>query len=365
MGVRWRPDREAFEIDYADEHGQRRREIIQTTRLKKAQEAHEDAKRLVRRIKAGAATRELPSDPLLEDLVYDHQRWAKQHLSDRGLQSWLESVQPIVGWLRTQHIKRVSQLNPRIITGYQESEREKKNRVSCRTINRRVGALKKMLNQAVQDGVIAQNPIAHVRSLKDDGVRQRRDKTIRRRLSPGEVESLIAAAPKQRKLMWWLVLVAGLRSHELRSLRRTDVDVKKSRILIRGAEAKRRERSQDVWQPIPNDCATALAKHVLSHQQDLVFPSQANTMVQLNNLVNALYRDLKNAGIDNADHSVDVQALRITYISNCADQISNPKVLQQLARHKDVATTLKYYVRAQDSALREVANSFERMAGPR
>ena len=59
-------------------------------------------------------------------------------------------------------------------------------------------------------------------------------------------------------------------------------------------------------------------------------------------IVATLHADCRAGKVDTKD--IDFHALRHTYCSLLAEQQIRPEILMKLARHRDIATTMKYYV---------------------
>jgi integrase len=59
---------------------------------------------------------------------------------------------------------------------------------------------------------------------------------------------------------------------------------------------------------------------------------------------------------------LDVHSLRGTYLTNLVANAPDMdiKTLQELARHKDISTTMKYYVRAKEEAKRKAMDALRR-----
>jgi integrase len=138
---------------------------------------------------------------------------------------------------------------------------------------------------------------------------------------------------------------------------RADLDVIGCRLRIKGDDAKHREHGETVWQPIPSDLSKELAAYVLTHQREALFPNARGRNRDARSLLALFRKDCSNAGIHPAnapDPRLDVHSLRGTFlinrVANAPDMDIKP--LQVLARHKDISTTMKHYVRAKEDAKR-------------
>lgn len=92
--------------------------------------------------------------------------------------------------------------------------------------------LRTIFTTAVQDDLVLANP-CHIRGAGT--TKRARDVVV---LSPAEVDALGAAMPEKYRVMTLLAAWTGLRSGELRELRRKDVDLDRGVIMVRRAVAR-------------------------------------------------------------------------------------------------------------------------------
>jgi integrase len=144
----------------------------------------------------------------------------------------------------------------------------------------------------------------------------------------------------------------GLRRKECKRLRVGDLDLERREVHIPAATAKSR-RNQSV--PLRSDLAAELAAYLPKDgaATDLVFPAGAfprRTTFQ---------RDLVAAGLatverleDGTEHIVttdesglvlDFHCLRVAFVSGLVARGVHPRVVQALARHAKVETTMRCY----------------------
>jgi integrase len=115
-----------------------------------------------------------------------------------------------------------------------------------RTLEARVVALKAMLDWAVEEGIIASNPLARMRALSG-GKSKGRQKwggeaaESARALEAEEVEALLDVSAEPYRAMWLCLLTTGMRRGELVKLRWPQADLFKSRITILASTSKTRE----------------------------------------------------------------------------------------------------------------------------
>lgn len=107
--------------------------------------------------------------------------------------------------------------------------------IQASTLNRDRTALMALLNHAVEDGLIPENPVANFKRLKLD-----QDERVRY-LSPNERARFMAAlehAEEYFQVMVKLALLSGMRRGELLRLTWPNVDLRREEIVIRAQTAK-------------------------------------------------------------------------------------------------------------------------------
>jgi integrase len=248
--------------------------------------------------------------------------------------------------------------------------------LAARTVNRRLQAVRQFARWCLSTRRLPYDPLASLRPLNEEADRRH----VRRALSPEELERLYEAAatrplaeavvnrmnsgvtPRERvrllalgsmrRLVYRLAAGTGLRRKELRLLRVQDVDLERREIAIPAAHAKSK-RNQSV--PLRSDLAEELAAFLPEDAApgDPVFPTGAfprRTTFQ---------RDLVAAGLatvetaddgsehtvteDDAGLSLDFHCLRVAFVSNLVARGVHPRVVQALARHAKIDTTMRAY----------------------
>ena len=247
---------------------------------------------------------------------------------------------------------------------------------SARTLNAYLVAVKGMLNWAVGRRLLPYNPLDTVKP-RAEVIKVRR----RRALSEDECGRLLAAAlegPARRMgktykdvplpvladcarrgreiaLAYRIMLSAGLRLNELRTLTWADVDLDAGTLTVRAENAKNR---RSAVLPLPADTVAAMrAWKAESRPADESAPVVAVPA----NPVRTLKDDLAAAGIPNPDAAgrvVDVHALRHTYGTRLARTPGiDPKTVQTLMRHATPNLTFGVYVHADQDRLMRAAMS--------
>ena len=157
-------------------------------------------------------------------------------------------------------------------------------------------------------------------------------------LSVEEVKSVINSIANQKhKAIIMTIYSAGLRISELCSLKISDIDANRKRIIIRNAKGHK-------------DREAILSMHLLSelrsyfkayNPQNYLF----NGMIKGQKYSTAsirkiLAKALKKAGI--YKHKVTVHSLRHSYATHLMDKGIDLRVIQVLMGHKSIKTTLRY-----------------------
>lgn len=305
----------------------------------------------------------------LRSAYLDHLRL---HRRPRTVESAESSLATILGHLGAV---RASHLNVQEVERYQKHRRES---VRARTVNIETGALKAMLNWAVEARLLRESPLARLKPLRQD----REEKKHRRALKPEEARALIetARAHYPRHADFFLcALHTGMRRGELAALRRSDVDFENREIVVRAEVAKNhRKRRIPLTREIEARLRVLLAEErslrPLSELVDRladrerkqgrkpdraaleaearglqkvgaerVFTTEYGTPVG-NNLNRILAKLLKRAGVN--PHGVDIHALRYTYGSWLVREGVNIKLVSCLLGHATVQLTLDIYTDA-------------------
>lgn len=248
--------------------------------------------------------------------------------------------------------------------------------LAARSVNRRLQAVRQFARWCVGARRMAYDALVGLKPLNEAADRRH----VRRALAPDELQRLLDAAerrpledatayrkhrgvtPEQRvkllalgrvrRLVYALAAGTGLRRGELQRLTWGDLDLEKRLIRIPAASSKSRK---DQSLPLRSDLAEALAAHRPegAGAKDRVVPA-----VQFPNL-RTLKRDLVAAGLaraeraaggtlefdltDESGRALDFHALRMTAITGWVASGAHPRVVQALARHAKIETTMAVY----------------------
>ncbi|MBA2374865.1 MAG: site-specific integrase [Rubrobacter sp.] len=228
--------------------------------------------------------------------------------------------------------------------------------LSPRTVLHIHRTLSKALKQAVSDGLIPRNAVASVKPPQP-----RREEI--RPLNRSQVRALFeAASDAGSEALYVVAVTAGLRRGELQGLKWDDIDLDASSAMLQVRRTLSEPKGGYIFEPpksgkgrnirLTRKATAALKAHRkrqleermrlagLWEDHDLVFPSSIGTPVSGSNLNRAFKAHLKRAGLP---HSTRFHDLRHTCATLLLRQGVNPKFVQELLGHSDIALTLNVY----------------------
>jgi integrase len=285
------------------------------------------------------------------DLKKDFLAWAKQNI-----RRWEEYEMDLNKFEEFCRVRCVSLVTPSLIVQFRNWRLGQG--VTPRTINRQVGTIRNMLAKGVElFKVIATNALAALERLPEG------DPTKdRRALEPEEVEAIFKHSPPELVPVWRLFATTGMRKNELVTLRFDDVDWDDRSITIRASVAKGKAARDVPLDDITYSMLADLHQHAAARPEgwdrDHVFVNRFGRPLR-NNLLKKFYAICQRAGIEDARNSgsVDIHALRNTFISLAIDGKANPKAVQLIVGHKKLDMTMQVYCKANDRSKREAINA--------
>ena len=212
--------------------------------------------------------------------------------------------------------------------------------VSEATANKDLRHIKASFSRAVERGYVAGNPTNKVKPVREP------EKEIRM-LSTEEVQKLMEGCPSA----WWQALVAvavttGMRRGELLALRWEDVDLESATIWVRNTPGHRTKSRRNRALALGPEVAALLRP--LPHLGTLVFGRQ-DGLLRGDTVSKAFAEIVKKSGISRCT----LHDLRRTFVSHLANAGVNAALVQKLAGHSAIATTVKYYTGVMPGALRD------------
>ncbi|MEM7310634.1 MAG: site-specific integrase [Planctomycetota bacterium] len=352
-----------YRADWVDANGRRRRKQLASDK-RAAERALAEIVRL-RDLELVGLREELGQDLLLEDLK-------ERYLADLSIRRSEGHV------VRVRHcIKRVCQGLPHMLTVRDVMPAAINEHIASRardgaanqTINKEFGAVRALLNWAVAAGLVAQNPIAGVRSLP---VGKAYQKLHRRALTDDELRRLLRAAFDDDETssgvvpqapLWLALAETAGRWGELTRSCWGDVDERTGLLLRAGTTKSRRERRVPLSARMLSELRRLRPFHHevygrLPRSSDPVFltPTGSPWMKNRPNAHRKLQRLLKLAGIPRANErgeTVDIHSLRHTAATRLARAGVALTHAQRILGHSDPKLTAAVYTHLGSEDLRE------------
>jgi integrase/recombinase XerC len=200
------------------------------------------------------------------------------------------------------------------------------------TINRRVGSVKAFLKHLNSIGAVSEYVLFKFKKMKTKG----HEKRPRRPLELDEQAKLVMChAPQDRLDLYRFALGTGARHSGCVALLVDDVNFKDNTISLKVKDNQHRNKVHVV--PMHGSLVEMLRRRCKGKDRMVrVFDVPPTRLA-----AKLLRADCKAAGIDT--HHIDFHALRHTFITTLAKANIHPNVVQALAGHANVATTLAFY----------------------
>jgi integrase len=226
--------------------------------------------------------------------------------------------------------RQASDITPLLIEDY-KARRLKE--VSARTVNIEVGAVKTMLNRAVQLGLISENPIASTKKIKGPS------RKAVEFFTKEQVSALLEKASPTYRPIFYTYLNTGMRREELVNLEWSDTDWQNKQIRIINKEKKRYhpKGQKERFIPIKDDLMAVLKKQKRKANGSYVFGT-TNGEPRHNNILRELKRAARRAGIEH----ITIHMLRHTFASHLVMAGVDLPTVQKLLGHSSITTTMIY-----------------------
>lgn len=345
------------------------REIVAYGKTQK--EAREKRDKLMRERERGV-TGEMAKSTLKEYLAH----WMENVIRRKGSPKTHESYQAVIddhilrilgdkvklGALRTHHVDTmVAQL---------EKEGLK------RTVKYARDVLRSALTTAKNRGYILTNPASTVVIPEATVVTPKR-----RPLTLDEARRFLVAIKGHRhEAILRTILSLGLRRGEALGLLRSELDLESGRVTLSGnvqrieGKLQRLERTKGDEDPVtlalPPSLVALLREHLVRldvyrvemakaerwREHGLVFPSTVGTPIEGSNLLASFKEAMRVAGLP----VIRIHDLRHSAASFLIAQGEHPRVVMELLRHRQIATTMEIYGHVEDVTQRLAVSGMER-----
>jgi integrase len=214
------------------------------------------------------------------------------------------------------------------------------------TVNKQLRTLRAIFRKATKRGYLKDSPFDHVEKLREP------EKHIRI-LHLEEIPKLFLAAPSLRwRAFICLALTTGMRLGELSHLEWDDVDLEHGVVTIenkQGWQTKSRKIRKLALVPAMASMLRQLERETNARH---VFSTCDGDRMRYN--VHRAFRCLlRKAGIQHCS----VHDLRRTFVSYLAMSGVNEAIVQRLAGHASIATTLRHYTHILPESLRQAQES--------
>ena len=298
MSVRkrsWRTQKgelkEAWVVDYADQHGKRH---LKTFARKRDADAHHA--RVAVDVSAGTHTADSRSATVIEA----GRLWIESGEAAKLERSTLEQYRRHLDLHIAPRIGKVklAQLTAPKVRAFEDQLRADRSPAMVRKI---LVSLSAILGDAQERGLVAQNVARGLRARRPRGKERHADRRQKGRLkvgvdipTPDEIRAVIAHLEGRWRPMLLTVIFTGLRMSELRGLRWADVDLKRSEIHVRQRADRWRmigrpkSEAGERTIPLPPMVVNALREWKLvcpKGELDLAFPNGAGRVEDSSNIV--------------------------------------------------------------------------------
>jgi integrase len=209
------------------------------------------------------------------------------------------------------------------------------------TANKRLRTLKGVLAHSVRRGYLDSNPFGEIKAVREA-------KREHRVLTMDEIRRLVDACPDAAwRAFVFLGLSTGMRRGELTALEWADVDLAAGVVMVRNKAfhpTKSRKTRMLALVPVAVEFLSVLSN---DHRVGFVFQTRQGRPMR-NNLNRQFGRIVAKAGIPHCT----LHDLRRTFCSHLAMDGVNEAIVQKLAGHASITTTLDHYTRIFPEVLR-------------
>jgi integrase len=280
-------------------------------------------------------------------------------------------LRPFLGRIKLSQITAplVREFEDKLRRGDPSPGEDKGTARSPAMVRKILGSLGALIGDAQERGLVARNVVRDLRGRRKKGVERRADKRQKGKLKVGvdiptrqEIKAIVEHLDGRWRPILLTAIFTGLRSSELRGLRWTDIDLKKSELHVRqrvdqyGNFGAPKSESGERVIPLPPIVANTLREWKLACPKstyDLVFPTGKGTPGNHANLVNRGLGPVQIAAgvIDAAGKAKysGLHALRHFYASWCINSTADgglglsAKAAQGRLGHSTIAMTLDVY----------------------
>lgn len=210
-------------------------------------------------------------------------------------------------------------------------DRQEKDGAKPGTINEDFSNLRNMLNRAINEDIIDQNPCKGIKKLK---VTQTRDRI----LSELEINLLIETLQGRDRIAILLGLFCGLRLNETLRLKWSDIDFSKNLLNIYQSKT-----NKAVLMPLSSFMIDELSRYRMQCDSENLFEGDM-TRNKIGGYGEYFRRVFKKLGI----HHFSYHCLRHSFATLCSDIGSDIFTTKELLGHSDITMTARYTHKQKD-----------------
>lgn len=310
-------------VDYTRKNGRRNTKKLGDADVLKVAEARELAREYLAMVSKGEEPRKNNVLTLGDLVEKEYAPWVTAHRKSASFT--LQTLRNFFGFIWKDNIEDIT-------LGKVESWRlaQKKRGVKSATVNRRITALRAVLNWGKRRGMIPGNPLDLLERLRETDSPDRV-----RYLSPEERARLMTTLEGAHPLHRGAVIVSlntGIRQGALFDLRWTDIDFSTGTITLRAESAKAEKEQKVPMNHVAHETLSALPRlgtHVFPHTR---------TGESVPNYRTAWETILRHAGIENFRW----HDMRHDFASRLVMAGVDLNTVRELLGHADLAMTLRY-----------------------
>lgn len=270
--------------------------------------------------------------PTLEQMLPDFLEWYGIDHLPRTVESWLQAwrnLSAFFGKLKPNH------LTPQLIDKYkihrlqQKAGHIRKNLVCKRTVEKELNCLSKLIGFGVERNLCEPIPFKIKRFPKNQ-TKPQKQLTIP---TPDQIETMLSHCKSDTRPLYQTIYYTGMRSSEVRNLKRKQVDFERNIISIEGKGGKYRII------PIITQLRPILEKLAIDKQPDSYLLTYKNSDKPYSPSIGNLTYPCKQAGIT---QKITAHTLRHCFATHCCMWGMDTRTVQILLGHSSITTTQIY-----------------------
>jgi len=258
---------------------------------------------------------------LFFDICEEFLQWSRAHkrsyLRDEGL------VKNLKFYFRNVPLYKITRREVEQYIAWRITQKKKNGKpISKATVNREVACLRRIWNKCIEWGKARNNPVSRMKMFPEE--------RKLRFFSEAELEKLLAHASKNLKPIIIVAVLTGMRSGELRHLTWKNINFDLGLIYLEHTKSGKIAKIR-----MSDTVRETLWDLKKKSNSNYVFVNERGEPYKWPLRIDKI---LKKAGIENAS----LHTLRHTFISDLVMAGQNLRVVQELARHKSISTTMRY-----------------------